>query len=168
MGSIPVTLAFFGFDSVGFAELLVIGAVVLIVVGPHRLPGALRKMGEMMSHLKRAANEFKQELMTMDEPSPHSTDNDVIDVESSESSDSSSDDSESGVGLDDEPGSSYSYDDSDPQMPDDMDSVYPGQSPYEDEDSDDSDSGGDDSASAEDAADTSEEDDSSKKGSVST
>ena len=58
--------AFIGFDAVGPAELLVLFAVVLIVVGPKNLPAAARKMGAFMSSLRRAADEFKRQLMTMD------------------------------------------------------------------------------------------------------
>ena len=64
--------AFIGFDAVGPAELLVLFAVVLIVVGPKNLPAAARKMGSIMATLRRAADEFKRQLMTMDaeEPKP--------------------------------------------------------------------------------------------------
>ena len=64
--------AFIGFDAVGPAELLVLFAVVLIVVGPKNLPAAARKMGSVMASLRRAADEFKRQLMTMDaeEPKP--------------------------------------------------------------------------------------------------
>lgn len=58
--------AFF-FESVGGGEWLVLLAVVLIVVGPKNLPSAARKMGQVMSQLRRAADEFKRQLMSMDE-----------------------------------------------------------------------------------------------------
>ena len=62
--------AFIGFDAVGPAELLVLFAVVLIVVGPKNLPAAARKMGSVMASLRRAADEFKRQLMTMDVEDP--------------------------------------------------------------------------------------------------
>lgn len=62
--------AFIGFDAVGPAELLVLFAVVLIVVGPKNLPAAARKMGSIMASLRRAADEFKRQLMTMDVEDP--------------------------------------------------------------------------------------------------
>ena len=62
--------AFIGFDAVGPAELIVLFAVVLIVVGPKNLPAAARKLGSMMSSLRRAADEFKRQLMTMDVEDP--------------------------------------------------------------------------------------------------
>ncbi len=61
-----MTFALF-FDSVGGGEWLVLLAVVLIVMGPKNLPAAARKMGKAMSHLRRAADEFKRQLMAMDE-----------------------------------------------------------------------------------------------------
>lgn len=63
-------IAFLGFDSVGPAELLVLCVVILIVVGPKRLPSAARKAGSVLSNLRRAADEFKNQLMTMDQPPP--------------------------------------------------------------------------------------------------
>ena len=58
--------AFIGFDSVGPAELVVLFAVILIVVGPKNMPAAARKLGSFMATLRRAADEFKRQLMTMD------------------------------------------------------------------------------------------------------
>ena len=57
----------FLFESVGGGEWLVLLAVILIVVGPKNLPAAARKMGQVMSQLRRAADEFKRQLMSMDE-----------------------------------------------------------------------------------------------------
>lgn len=57
----------FIFESVGGTEWLVLLGVVLIVVGPKNLPAAARKMGQIMSTLRRAADEFKRQLMTMDQ-----------------------------------------------------------------------------------------------------
>ena len=57
----------FVFESVGSGEWLVLLAVILIIVGPRNLPSAARKMGQVMSKLRRAADEFKRQLMTMDD-----------------------------------------------------------------------------------------------------
>ena len=62
-----MTFAFLFFDSVGGGEWLVLLAVVLIVVGPKNLPAAARKMGQVLSQLRRAADEFKRQIMTMDQ-----------------------------------------------------------------------------------------------------
>lgn len=63
------TLAFLG-GSVGTGEWIVLFVVVLIVVGPKRLPEVARKMGRMMETFRRAADEFKSQLMTLDDPDP--------------------------------------------------------------------------------------------------
>jgi sec-independent protein translocase protein TatB len=44
---------------VGASELLVIGAVALLVIGPKELPGLIRTMGEMTSKVRRMAAEFR-------------------------------------------------------------------------------------------------------------
>jgi len=62
-----MAFAFLFFDSVGGGEWLVLLAVVLIVVGPRNLPAAARKMGQILSQLRRAADEFKRQIMTMDQ-----------------------------------------------------------------------------------------------------
>lgn len=54
-------------ESVSGTEWLVLLGVILIVVGPKNLPAAARKMGQVMSTLRRAADEFKRQLMTMDQ-----------------------------------------------------------------------------------------------------
>jgi Tat protein translocase TatB subunit len=60
-----MTLAFL-FDSVGFGEWFVLLAVVLIVVGPKRLPSAARTLGQYYSKFRRAADNFKRQLLDMD------------------------------------------------------------------------------------------------------
>jgi sec-independent protein translocase protein TatB len=44
---------------VGWSELLLIGIVALIVIGPKELPGALRTLGQWMGKLRRMASEFQ-------------------------------------------------------------------------------------------------------------
>ena len=61
-----MTFAFI-LESVGGTEWLVLLGVVLIVVGPKNLPAAARKIGQIMSTLRRAADEFKRQLMAMDQ-----------------------------------------------------------------------------------------------------
>ena len=60
-----MTLAFI-FDSVGFGEWFVLLAVVLIVVGPKRLPETARKLGQYYAKFRRAAENFKRQLLDMD------------------------------------------------------------------------------------------------------
>ena len=61
-----MTFAFI-FDSVGGTEWLVLLGVILIVVGPKNLPAAARKFGQIMAQLRRAADEFKRQILSMDE-----------------------------------------------------------------------------------------------------
>ncbi len=59
--------------SVGTGEWIVLFVVILIVVGPKRLPEVVRKIGRTMEMFRRAADEFKDQLMTMDQDSPPSS-----------------------------------------------------------------------------------------------
>ncbi len=54
------------FDSVGFGEWFILLAVVLIVVGPRRLPSVARKLGQYYSRFRRAADNFKRQLLDME------------------------------------------------------------------------------------------------------
>ncbi len=56
----------FIFDSVGFGEWFVLLAVILIVVGPRRLPETARKFGQYYAKFRRAAESFKRQLLEMD------------------------------------------------------------------------------------------------------
>lgn len=71
-------VAFLG-GSVGTGEWIVLFVVVLIVCGPKRLPEIARKLGRMMEMFRRAADEFKDQLMNMDQDAsssstPHESD----------------------------------------------------------------------------------------------
>jgi sec-independent protein translocase protein TatB len=44
---------------IGWGELLVIGVVALLVVGPKELPALLRTLGQGMTKLRRMASEFQ-------------------------------------------------------------------------------------------------------------
>ena len=54
------------FDGVGFGEWFVLLAVVLVVVGPKRLPATARKFGQYYAKFRRAADSFKRQLLDMD------------------------------------------------------------------------------------------------------
>ena len=54
------------FESVGVGEWFVLLAVVLIVVGPKRLPETARKLGQYYAKFRRAAENFKRQLLDMD------------------------------------------------------------------------------------------------------
>jgi sec-independent protein translocase protein TatB len=44
---------------IGWSELVVIGIVALIAIGPKELPGVLRAVGTYMSKIRRMASEFQ-------------------------------------------------------------------------------------------------------------
>ena len=44
---------------IGWTELVVIGVVALIAIGPKELPGALRALGQWMGKIRRMAGEFQ-------------------------------------------------------------------------------------------------------------
>ncbi|MCC2607062.1 Sec-independent protein translocase protein TatB [Planctobacterium marinum] len=47
---------------IGFWELLVIGVIALLVLGPERLPGAIRSTSRTIRNIKNVANGFRQEI----------------------------------------------------------------------------------------------------------
>lgn len=47
-------------ESIGTSELLLIGIVALIFLGPRKLPEYARKIGKIMAEFRGTANEFKQ------------------------------------------------------------------------------------------------------------
>jgi len=47
---------------IGWTELLVIGVVALLVVGPKELPALLRTIGRYMGMIRRQANEFRAQF----------------------------------------------------------------------------------------------------------
>jgi sec-independent protein translocase protein TatB len=47
---------------IGWGELLVIGIVALVAIGPKELPGALRTLGQWMGKLRRMASEFQSQF----------------------------------------------------------------------------------------------------------
>ena len=110
----------FIFESVGGTEWFVLLGVVLIVVGPRNLPSAARKLGQMMTNLRRAADEFKRQLMSMDQEVTKTVSDVTSDTSSETAGDKSSPDgdataSENGEDLygDDNPYPGYEeyYDD---------------------------------------------------------
>lgn len=48
------------FESIGTSELILIGIVALIFLGPRRMPEIARKLGKMMAEFRGTANEFKE------------------------------------------------------------------------------------------------------------
>ena len=122
----------FIFESVGGTEWFVLLGVVLIVVGPKNLPSAARKLGQMMANLRRAADEFKRQLLSMDQEVRSTVNDAIADNSSTDSSSSSSEASSSESPATDEGGNPY------PEG-----SPYPGHEDFYDETSYDDGYGGD-------------------------
>ena len=58
-----------GFVNVGGGELLVIGLVALIALGPEQLPGVMRKLGALSYQLRSMTSGLKDEFMSaLEEP----------------------------------------------------------------------------------------------------
>lgn len=53
--------------------MVVLFVVILVVVGPKRLPEVARKLGRIMETFRRAADEFKDQLLSMDQDSSASS-----------------------------------------------------------------------------------------------
>jgi Tat protein translocase TatB subunit len=49
----------FIFESIGTSELLLIGVIALIFLGPRKLPQMAKTIGKSMAEFRRATNEFK-------------------------------------------------------------------------------------------------------------
>lgn len=49
----------FIFENIGTSELILVGIVALIFLGPRKLPEMARKMGKMMADFRNTTNEFK-------------------------------------------------------------------------------------------------------------
>lgn len=47
---------------IGWSELLLIGIIALIVIGPKELPGALRTLGQWTAKIRRMASEFQNQF----------------------------------------------------------------------------------------------------------
>ena len=55
---------------IGFSELIVIGVVALVVIGPERLPGVARTLGHLLGRAQRYVNDVKADInreMQLDE-----------------------------------------------------------------------------------------------------
>lgn len=46
--------------SLGLSELIVVGIIVLVFIGPERLPHAARSLGRMYGRMRRAADELQR------------------------------------------------------------------------------------------------------------
>lgn len=72
--------SFFG---IGVMELFLIAIIALIVLGPERLPGAMRAIANFMRQLRKLSNEFtsqfSEEIKMLEEMDPRRIVSDVLD-----------------------------------------------------------------------------------------
>ena len=47
---------------IGWTEMLVLGIVTLLAVGPRQLPGMLRTVGRYVGQMRDMANEFRHQM----------------------------------------------------------------------------------------------------------
>ena len=47
---------------IGWTEMLVLGVVALIVIGPKDLPVVMNRLGKMVNSVRRMGSEFQREL----------------------------------------------------------------------------------------------------------
>ncbi len=93
-------MAFLG-GSIGMGEWVILFVVVLVVVGPNRLPEVARKFGRTMEMFRKAADEFKEQLMSMDKDIKDTVEHAAGDVNFNTEGEESNDESY---------GKSYEYD----------------------------------------------------------
>jgi sec-independent protein translocase protein TatB len=72
--------SFFG---IGMFELVMIAIIALVVLGPERLPGAMREVAKYMRQLRQVSSDFQSqfsdELKVLDEINPRKLLNDAMD-----------------------------------------------------------------------------------------
>lgn len=64
MNLLPLAL----FGDVGGGELLVVFAAILLLFGGKRLPSIARTVGKTLSDLRKASQDFKDQVLHADEP----------------------------------------------------------------------------------------------------
>jgi TatA/E family protein of Tat protein translocase len=67
MNGLLVTATFFG---VGLDEWALLGVVTYLLFGPRRLPELARTIGRTLAKIRRAADDFREQIERMDELPP--------------------------------------------------------------------------------------------------
>jgi TatA/E family protein of Tat protein translocase len=67
MNTLFVTATFFG---VGLDEWALLSVVVFLLFGPRRLPEIARTLGRTLAKIRRAADDFREQIERLDEAAP--------------------------------------------------------------------------------------------------
>ena len=81
-----ITLAFL-VGAPGGEELLLIFVVVLLMFGPKKLPEIARNIGKTMEYLRKTSQEFREQVMRLDEEIPKAVDSAIKDPSSTSPTD---------------------------------------------------------------------------------
>lgn len=76
-------LGFLG-GGAGFGEILLVFAVVLVLFGPRKLPEFARTLGRILEELRRASQDFRYQVMRLDQDPPPPFRSRTVDVETTE------------------------------------------------------------------------------------
>ena len=66
---VTVPVAFLG-GSIGPGEVVLLFLVILVLFGPRRLPDMARQVGKMMNELRRASQDFRDQVVQIDREMP--------------------------------------------------------------------------------------------------
>jgi len=87
-----IPLAFFD-GSLGSGEVILIFVVILVLFGPRRLPEIARMIGKTLNELRRASQDFRDQVLLIEKSPP-------LNVPSGNSTETSADNTERQDGLD--------------------------------------------------------------------
>jgi len=85
----------FLFGGTGTGEIIIIFVVVLLLFGPRRLPEIARAIGKILSQIRNASNDFRSQIMKIEEDEParhHAVDVQAEEIEEKPDSSGSSTD----------------------------------------------------------------------------
>lgn len=88
----PIPLQAFLFGGTGGGEIVLIFVVLLLLFGPRKLPEIARMLGKILSQLRNASNDFRDQVMKIEEEPDESSK--AMDIDSDEVGESDQEDPE--------------------------------------------------------------------------
>ena len=116
----------------GGGEIILIFVVVLLMFGPKKLPQIARMIGKTLDELRRASQDFKDQIMSIDEPPPVDVDS-PEDTYGDEHYGAYGEEYDNYTGEDGDGFDGYSHDEPDAEEPPDDGTGEDGMPPGEDE-----------------------------------